>query len=219
MQPLAYCAGVVSGDGWLSQRTIGLKCKDKEFADAFSDALEAATGVRVVPAFVAGRYWLVRAKAGRDRFASVGAFRPRTSEEHGMWLRGMFDSDGSVGLRRSTISENAYGRFVGIFKTDMAIIERVCASLAVLGVAHYVRLRPHTAGHLGTKPVYVVILRGGRENYQRFAALVGSSIPRKRRTLEAIPGSYRQDRVAHCRAAQAKGVAVRLARKAAGGRY
>ena len=218
-QPFAYLSGALHGDAWLTPLTLGLRSKDQDFAETFSAAVASSFSVRRQPRQDERGYWLYRTSNKTGRFNPLFGFEPQNNEERRAWLRGMFDSEGNVQLRLNGMSTQSYGRRVAFYSTNTITLNMCSQYLMDLGML--ARLNPTKAstGHLGDKVVYELCLRGSLENYQRFAALVGSSIQRKRDRLDAIPGTYKPDRSAHCRAAQKIGAAIRSARRDAGGKY
>lgn len=215
---VAYLAGVVRGDGWVGQ-AIGLRVADREFADAFSEALLCAYGVAAPAKRDERGYWLVR-KAPGARFAHLLRYEPGTDDERAAWLRGMFDSEGNaLCVPKPSVGPLSWDRRVALYGTDTATLDAAERHLAALGLpTRRTSVKP-SAGHLGSRPVYELRLRAGREHYARFVAVVGSTIPRKAEVLVLLPTTYVDDVSACRRTMQSRGVATRVARREAGGRY
>ena len=213
-----YLAGVVRGDGWVSPLTIGLRVKDRDFAEEFAAALWVEFGVVTAAKQDERGYWLVRVGNKTGRFDRLRTFLPTTAPECRSWLRGLFDSEGNAQLlHRPAISPSAYQRRVAIYSTSRDTIDLAAGALDVLGLVSTESVVRPSAGHLGTKAVIELRLVSSAEAFRRFANEVGSSIARKQATLDAIPMSYQPP--GHHSRIQAKGVATRRARAAAGGRY
>src|SRR5262249_43789984 len=118
MHMLAYLAGVLSGDGWCTRLTIGLRVIDADFAQAFALALHVVFGLAVSPRRDERGYWLVRVGNKTGRFNHLPSYEPTTDEERAAWVRGLFDSEGNAQLRPSGISTNSFGRRVAIYSTN-----------------------------------------------------------------------------------------------------
>lgn len=208
----AYVCGVLHGDGYVTDLSIGLHVSDLDFACAFADALARATGLWIPPRRD-GDYWTVRTSNKTDIHSGLRGHMPQTLEEKAMWVRGLFDSEGNAQCRLNGVSENSTGRRVAIYSTELSTLERAAQYLADLGIETRCSLtQAHlNEGHKGTRPVHELSVRGGKENYTRFAMAVGSSIARKHKTLIEIVASYR-GMAEYTRTAQAKGAATRRRR-------
>jgi hypothetical protein len=199
-QPVAYLAGVLAGDGYLSKPTrgrlhgiLGLHVADEDFARAFAEAVRVAYGVGPAVRRERAGYWRVARYNGYGRFDGLlpyRSFRTDDDDERAAWLRGFFDSEGNASLLRLRKGVNSWSRRVCVFNTDLRILGTAADFLAALGYLTVQSHVPPDAGHLGTLPVYQLRLRQSRENFERFATQVGSSIGRKQRTLDAIANSY-----------------------------
>lgn len=201
MIPRKQCRGAV----------LGLKVADEDFILTFASAVRRAFGL-TVRARREGPYWV--AKIGRiGVFDDLKTREPETRDEVRWWLRGFFDSEGNASLTRSKISENSWSRRVAFFNTDVALIDRARGYLDLLEIETLTYTMKPSRGHLGTKPVFELLVRSGQENYWRFGELVGSSIARKAQALQAIPRSYVPDLSEHCRQAQRKGSTARWGRR------
>lgn len=226
-QPCAYLAGVLRGDAWLSTGSgkspngyLCLRVADGDFAEAFALSVKAAFGVATAPRRDERGYWLVRTYNGYGRFNGLPTFQADRDAERAAWLRGLFDSDGNANLKhRPEKGPGSYARRVAIYSTRQDTLDQAADYLGDLGIATKLRPTANSKGHIGTKVVSELSLRSSRAQYYRFATLVGSSIERKRDTLNAIVSSYCDDLSAAYRRAQAAGVAVRLGRVASGGAY
>ncbi len=205
MSAVAYLAGVLCGDGWESPKDIGLRVKDRDFADTFAVALEIVTGHRARPRLERS-YWTVRAK--RDS-QNLKGFKPTTKEEMAYWLRGLFDSEGNVQMVKVPNYPDSWIRRVALYSTEPSTIKRAGIYLDSLEIPSRVRLRKPTKGHLGNLPVYELSLICSADNFRKFAWLVGSSIERKRSALLRMVLSYKPDLSASCRNAQKIGAANR----------
>lgn len=185
-----YLAGVLHGDGWCTRLTIGLRVKDKEFADLFAEAVNELYGTSLAPARDDRGYWLVRCGNKTGRFTKLKTYQPTDNDEVGCWLRGLFDSEGNAQLwLNAKMGPNSYHRRVAFYSTDMRTLATASEYLDWLGVAHSIRPTKNSASHKGTKVVYELRMVR-RAGFSRFFEMVGSSIPRKHKTLAAIVSSY-----------------------------
>lgn len=204
MDAIPYLSGVVHGDGWCGQ-ALGLRVNDQDFAQAFATAIHQAFGVVTTPKQDERGYWLTRTTNKDGRYNHLLTFEPTTPEEYAAWVRGLFDSEGNAQLRLNGTTLHSFGRRVAIYSTNYATLERASRYLSSLALPTYLRGTKNSVGHKGTRIVYELTLAASQLNYARFASAVGSNIARKQTILDAIPGSYRPDRRAHCQAAQLEG--------------
>lgn len=213
MTAVAYLAGVLLGDGWCTDGpsgSIGLRVSDEDFACAFAVALEIGTGSVTRPHKTRDGYWEVRNRNDSGRFSQIKSYQPETDEEVAAWLRGLFDSEGNATLtQKSGYGAESFNRSVAFYSTNMETLTRADAYLNRLGITTRLRQMRHSVGHLGTKPTFELAVRHDRENFLRFAWLVGSNLARKRATLLALPLSYQADPAESCRSAQLIGAAAK----------
>jgi hypothetical protein len=188
----AYVAGVLHGDGYYTGNgaVIGLRVKDEEFVRAFAAAVRRAFGTGPNCVF-SGGYWSARLRR-KGWFGGLRALEPLGPEQIGAWLRGMFDSEGNAQVGQMGRKPRYAYRRVAMYSTDRATLDRCARYLDALGIPHTLTdtKANQRAGHIGTKPVLELRVRGSRENYRRFLDAVGTTIPRKRLALERIVSSY-----------------------------
>jgi DNA-directed RNA polymerase subunit N (RpoN/RPB10) len=208
---LAYIAGVLKGDGWYTD-TIGLRVKDKDFAEAFACAMECTFNVIIKPRLEAGKYWCVRKSCKNGAYQEAVNYTPSSDREIALWLRGLFDSEGNACLHKLKAWENSYHRKVAMYSTNIDTVDQAIEYLSRLGIQSCCRKMKLSKGHLGIKPVYEIRLRDGKDNFGKFAELIGSSIQRKQATIEAIVSTYKPDISQHCREIQLKGAASKKRR-------
>lgn len=224
---VAYLAGALLGDAWLSSPTahhkhnyLCLRVADLDFAEAFALAIAAGFDIPARVTKDERGYWTVRRYNRDDRFSALRDFEPDGDRQAGAWLRGLFDSEGNAQLTHlPRIGPDSYGRRVAFYTTNETTLARADAYLRDLGMATRIYQRKHTAGHKGLKPVFELSLITSKRNFEVFADLVGSSIQRKAQTLRLLSTTYCTDVPALRRSMQAKGVATRRARRDAGGSY
>jgi hypothetical protein len=212
-QPFAYLAGVLHGDGWLTPVSLGLRVADRDFAETFSAALRAAYE-RDVPVRIDERgYFLARTSGNLRQFALLKGVPCTSPDTRSAWLRGLFDSEGNAQLLpKPARGPRSWDRRVSFYSTDQTTLDTAEMHLGSLGMPCIRSLQTPSEGHIGSKPVWELKIRSSREHYARFAQVVGSSISRKRAVLDALPGSYQEDRSAYCREAQLRGAQTRRAR-------
>lgn len=187
-QSKAYLAGVVASDGWC-KKTFGLRTKDKDFAQAFSDTIYQVYNLKRQPA-LEGNYWVVRFSNLSKRFGNLETYIPITHDECTAWLRGYFDGDGSAMLRSKKTTPNAYDRRVLFVSTDTKLLDKAMGYLSGIDIDGRVRKWHCGKGHWGKKPMYALLVNGSKQNYETFASKIGSSLARKNKILQEITCSY-----------------------------
>lgn len=226
-QPVAYLAGCLRGDAWISSgasRTPSgyfcLRVADMDFAESFAAAIAAGFGVAASVCKDERGYALVRKSNGKRRFDMLKEFEPTSDEQTAAWLRGLFDSEGNVVcVPKPKAGPRSWDRRVAIFSTDHTTLDRAQRMLTDLDIQARKLLWSCGDGHKGNKPVYAMNLVSGKENFSEFARIVGSSIARKQASLDLLASTYHPDRAIYAAEAQAKGAEVRRARRDAGGIY
>lgn len=187
----AWLAGVLHGDGWCTHLTLGLRVKDAEFALTFASAINELFDLGIEAKQDERGYWLVRVSNKTARFDHLRDYQPTTDAGRARWLRGLFDSEGNANLcHQPQISPSAFSRRVAFYSTSTQTLSIADAHLTALGFRTVLREQRPSAGHKGAKPVYQLRLCCGREQFDRFASLIGSSISRKQSVLEALAPSY-----------------------------
>ncbi len=211
LYPEAYLCGVLHGDGWCTQRAIGLRVADYEFSAAFADALQRVFSVRVQPHKDERGYWLVRTRNSTGKYSVLLSFEPQLCDEMAAWVRGLFDSEGNACLRLKKANSQSYGRDISLFSTTISTLERAAHYLTFLQIPTYLYPRRNGAGHKGSRTVYRLSVAGRYEHYLQFAKRVGSTISRKQQVLDALPQSYQPDG-SYYKKAQAKGAQTKRRR-------
>lgn len=190
---MSYLAGVVAGDGYLASgdTVVGLAAKDRDFVEAFADAVELAFGTRPRVRVREVHYWVARLTR-KGVVDEVRRHEPVSDDDASMWLRGFFDSDGCASLSPNKASPGAWNRHVAMFKANAETIDRASRLLDQLGIENVVTVRPpqRQRNRHGTKAMYRVRVRNSRQNLERFRCLVGSSLARKRDGLRRIVATY-----------------------------
>lgn len=216
-QPVAYLAGCLRGDAWLSSPQahsqfgyLCLRCKDFDFAETFAAAIYAGFGVHAHVRSDERGYALVRKSNGGNRFAVLGGYEPIGIEQKAAWLRGFFDSEGSILLKpKPSHGPNSWDRRILMSGTNLRTLAMARRLMRDINIESRVEETQPTASHIGKLPVFNLVVRGGREHLLRFAGSVGSSIVRKQTLFVRLAESYQADSSASCRAAQALGAAAK----------
>lgn len=207
-EALAYLSGVIHGDGWLTGE-LALRVADRDFADTFAFQIEVAFGLPGEPRKDERGYWLIRRSNQSGRFNSIRAFQAETNAERAYWLRGLFDSEGNANVHRVKGGPNCWVRRIAMYSTAIDTLHRARSYLDYLGIPTYLRPTKNSAGHKGTKIVHELSLRSSVGNYGKFRDIIGSSIARKRKTMDEIVSSYSKDITAARRAGQIAGARTR----------
>lgn len=208
---LAYLAGVLHGDGFCSDDTIGLKVADKDFAESFCEAINASFSI-CISVRPESKYWRVRTSNRKGQFSHIREYGPQTEEEIAAWIRGFFDSEGNASCCKRKYGEASYARRVSMYNTNVDTIRKATGFLGLLGIGCIVRATKNSRGHLGRKTVHELKLVSGVENYRLFQTRVSSSIGRKRDAIAQIVETYQPDKGYLVRA-QAKGAESKRAKK------
>ena len=213
-----YLAGVLHGDAWCSNLTIGLRCKDRDFSQQFAACINAGFARSVQPKRDERGYWLVRVGNKSGTFSALRAFVPKGDEAIAMWLRGLFDSEGNAQLwHMPHVSQLSYHRRVAFYSTAVHTLLTASSYLTALAIPNTLRPTKNSASHRGSKIVHELrVVR--REGFTRFASVVGSSIGRKDERLKLIASTYQPAFDYQSRGGKA-GTATRLARAAKGEKY
>lgn len=182
-----YVAGVLHGDGWCTDLSLGLRVKDHDFCETFAEGVAQISEVRLTPKPDERGYWLVRASNRSGRFSGLRTYEPRDNDELGCWLKGLFDREGNAQLWH--MRGNSYHRRVAIYSTAAETLARAAEYMDWLDIPHSLRPTTNSASHKGKK--LVLELRVVRQDgFARFTEMVGSSIARKALALSAIVQSY-----------------------------
>jgi hypothetical protein len=211
MTALAYLSGVINGDGWEGDNGIGMKVKDRDFAETFAIAVEVTTG-RMVRPRLDGGYWKVVVSARDSRLEGLRAREPDGAAETAAWLRGLFDSEGNAQLTRAKRYPDSWHRRVAFYSTCLSTLHRAKQYLAGHGIEAHIRQTRNSTGHKGALIVHELKLTCSADNFARFTWTVGSSLARKQEALRRIVMSYKTDFGKAMRAAQAVGAASKKKR-------
>lgn len=179
---LAYIFGVLYGDGYTcihkSQYNVGLRVKDKEFADAFCGAMNR---VNLYPGiwFQEGKYY--RAVVGSKIFVRwfrrlhLKDIENLSSGYEVDFIRGFYDSEGSLSPRSRGKTFQ-----ITMSNTNLELVQLVQKIMAKLGfVVHIDRVHTHSMKINKWKAIYHLRLCGGQQKVTSFCELIKPSIPRK----------------------------------------
>jgi len=209
-EDLAYILGVIEGDGsvfhikfenYSDHYIVQLKVTDKDFAEAFKKALENIGLTPILylePKYAKNRknIWVVKANSkyfyewynSLDRYKDFEKILGNNEKLIGAFLRGFFDSEGSIGKRR-----NGTYTTPSAYNTDKKLIDFICKLLDKLGIKYTLGC---DSRKFRQKPLWEIRLwkgstkhsKGDYSNVQKFYEKVGFTIERKRRRLEAFFG-------------------------------
>lgn len=204
MSDLAYINGVLYGNGWCKQ-SLALRVKDYDFCKAFTDSVNLVFNTKYAPKPDERGYWLFRTSNKTGKFDHLLTFQPNGELEYSAWLKGLFDSEANFQLLKIKGKDNSYNRRVATYCTQLPTLERANEYLTALGIQGSIRETKNSSTHIGSKVVYELRLKSSKENYSKFAQIVGSSLERNRLTLQSIIDSYVSDLSESCRQSQLKG--------------
>lgn len=192
----AFVLGSILGDGAVvirkrDCRTMAQTClitKDKDYAEAFKACLEKWSGERCKLVFYVSTwqpwcYSLTVAKILKE--FEWNKILEHSEEIRGPFLRGLFDSEGSVDFKSKRISFtntnveliNLVKRLLSTFKIESRIMNVIRKERFIegrklpVGIVYYVRI-------------------SGKKNLELFYNKIGFAISRKQRLLEQILSSY-----------------------------
>lgn len=198
VHPKAYLAGCINGDAYLSKPgrkckygTFGLNAKDLDFVQMFVACIRQEYGFEVNITKHSESFFSARRYNSKDVFSGLESYEPQTQIEIASWIRGVFDSDGSVFIgKHKGGRNNSRHRLIVICQSYLDILQRVKTYLLAIGIASKIYNTKLSKSHYGTKPMYRLQITGGRSSFGLFASLVGSSIKRKSDKIKAIVETY-----------------------------
>jgi len=137
---LAYILGVTLGDGWVGEKKVGLNVTDKEFAEAFKEALQSI-GLSPTMKFYREQ-WLVRAYntdfAKWFKSIKLKDIEQIVSPFKGAFIRGFYDSEGA--LITHTKKSGIY-KYVELYNTDKNLLLLNQSLLDTLGLHSTLSMR------------------------------------------------------------------------------
>src|SRR5690348_7451096 len=87
LEPEAYLAGVLKGDGWCTDY-IGLRVSDQDFAEVFAHAILLVFNISVKVRKDERGYWLVKTSNLTGRFTYLVTYEPLSLDAKAAWLKG-----------------------------------------------------------------------------------------------------------------------------------
>jgi len=201
-EELAYILGVIEGDGSISKvcNNICLSCKDRDFIEEFKRNLEEWSGIKTSVI-----YKIDYSKKNRNDLFSVvlcskeaklvlnnfnfDSLLNSTEKIKSNFLRGIYDSEGSVIKANLNIKRKDYTRKVVFYNTNKETILFVARLLKDLGIDCSIYNPKLSENRFGNKPVYRIVF-SNRKNIERYYKKVGFSIMRKQEKLKDIVNSY-----------------------------
>ncbi len=191
-QELGYILGVIYGDGWIDIQfgKIGLNVKDKDFAEFFAKVLEKWCGKKATIKKVK----LYHVRLYGTRIASflknydVMKVLSSSEEVKGMFLRGLFDSEGYMAGYNLNNLRIAIRKIV-FYNSNKKLVDMVIKLLQELGITK-VKVSSNRYSGFGSKKKQYRVIIYGRENFEVFQKKIGFSINRKREKLKEVLKSY-----------------------------
>ena len=184
-----YVLGVLCGDAYLSGRMVRLEIRnDEDFISRFAQCLEKVYSLKANYRYYAKRNTLIleyHSMLVAKNLRSYGSFRTKTwavpvcvmnsydKELVGSFLRGLFDSDGSVGHYQ-----------VSLTSASLKGIEDVHTLLTRLDIKSKVRTDKR-----GYHSIYIT----GKTNIWKFKNLIGFTIKRKMERFSTMYRGYKRD--------------------------
>lgn len=212
-----YLAGCLKGDAWLSRSKdktrriyLCMRVLDIEFASEFSRCITKGFKLNSRVTVDERGYFLVRRYNKDQRFNILLDLEPETKREKSLWLRGIFDSEGSVEAK-TTLKNSNWNRRIAMFSTNKETLKRVVQYLTELGISTRKTCSwSMTEGHKGKRQVYAVVLKSSKENFRRFVDVVGFTIFRHQLNAIRLCNSYSELSTSEiCKLGQAKGAEVK----------
>jgi len=195
----SYALGVVLGDGYITFPKkgggyIGLNVKDKDFAEDFKNSLDKWSGKKCRLYFYEDcwRVYLHLVVAAKFlKNFDVNKLFFMSEEIKCAFLRGLFDSEGSVNIQQKRIC---------FYNSNTDLINLAKILLDSLGI-NYIKIYKRE-GEIHTiegreylvKPVYSLVIRR-RKNLELFYKKIRFSIKRKQSKLENILKSYQRNHI------------------------
>lgn len=202
MVELSYLAGVLHGDGWCTDLSLGLKVADHDFATEFSRCIKVVFNKEIKVSNTEG-YWRVRANNKSGRYNNVKNYSPVNESEITAWVKGLFDSEGNAQFSKLNRGERSYNRRISFYSTEYSTLKRAKNYMEEFNITSKINTVTSSKTHLGDKQVYELLLQSSKENFSLFNVHIGSSIQRKRKAIEEMLNYC--DVAEFTRAAQKKG--------------
>lgn len=191
----AYVLGASLGDAHIEthpgRKGVTLNVRDKDFALVFMTHLEKWS--EKTPYFHLDKegFYIVRTYS-KEIAEFIKEFNledvlSAPMEIKRYFLKGLFDSEGSVGISNLDIPRKA-SRHIGFYNSNKNLIRITHKVLKQLNIKHHINTRIHS-GFGSKKTQYEIIITGFR-NISLFKKLVGFSIKRKEDKLDILLRSY-----------------------------
>lgn len=199
----AYLLGVLVGDGYMTKsktkykhflHRVSLKVKDKDFAETFANYGEMIYGIKPTiyhyklyeVNFISKNIFLDIKKYGKfgTKEWRVPTDVKTKNEFKCMFLKGFFDSEGSVGYY-----EKYNLRALNCCSSNLVGLLEVQNLLTSLGITSKIK-----SGYSSPKSFKVILMHYlhiyGKENFKKYNQLIGFSIKRKQEKLKQLLQSY-----------------------------
>lgn len=198
MSELSYTIGVLLGDGTIEsskkKRTylVILRAKDRDFVSAFERALSRVAHKEPRPTHFNKRLQLWETYLCSKKFVNFLTECLKDPicyvSDYRAFIRGLFDSDGSVSL---SISKSRFRGFICIYNSNRQLLELAQKTLAQLGIHSVIRLsekagRRHKTLVKQTKKNIYRLCIDRKSSIISFADEVGSNVSRKKQKLDLL---------------------------------
>jgi hypothetical protein len=192
---LAYILGVCLGDAHVSirsgQKGIVLRVRDKDFAFNFRNYLKDWSE-RIPHFHVDNKNFYIVRLYSKDIAEFIHSFDIKdilvaSREIKCYFLKGLFDSEGSVGISNLDKPRKA-SRHIGFYNSNRNLVYVVSEILKQLNMKHHINTRIHSG--FGSNKLQYEIIITGFENILQFKQFVNFSIERKEEKLNTLLKSY-----------------------------
>jgi len=192
---LAYILGVMNGDGFIrninNTSVIALAAKDFDFCKVFKNTLEIWSGIKCSKIKKRNdNLWEV-ALSSRKAGSCIKNFNlPQLFNSSDTikctFLRGLYDSEGSV-------NSSGYTKKVQLYNTNLNLMKLSKRLLKDIGIKSSIYKQTKNPSHKGNKTVFILQVGNGK-NIKTFYEKVGFLIKRKQEKLQKLLSSYKYNK-------------------------
>jgi intein-encoded DNA endonuclease-like protein len=193
---LGYILGVIYGDGYLSENSIGLNVKDKDFALTFKTSLEKFFRKNAKLHSYNGLWCVLLHSRSAVKFLKKFDYHIIVNCSQDIkcaFLKGFYDSEGSAYYHEKTGVRN---RKIELCNTNLELLTfcknllQVCG-IKTLKIGERIRKEREIKGRKLKPTIFFRFhLAENIENLKLFKNLIGFSIMRKQKNLEKMIDSY-----------------------------
>lgn len=194
----AYVLGAVYGDGFVRIRRskgrsggeIGLKVRDKDFAEIFKKNLEIWSGREAKLYLKEGEFRVYLYSINHADFIKdldIKEVLNRSKSFKHVFLRGLFDADGGI-VGKNLDKRAKAKRWLHFSNNNLKLLSLVLDILKELDLKYSIKGRVHSG--FGSKKRQYEIKIYNAEGILYYYQNIGFSIARKQRVLEKVVYSY-----------------------------